>query len=105
MSGEGKELFMIQIIPHHVMTWTCMTANGTVSLLCIGDVTAERSIGMNYEVYSAIQSTHSQPNATMSMRSRFQSSTADDFHPSLKNYSYIYIFVGLSKHFWAQENG
>ncbi len=45
------------------MTWACMAANGTGSLLFIDDVTADRSSKMNSEVFKAVISAHIQPNA------------------------------------------
>ena len=41
-----------------VMTLACMAANGTGTLLFIDDVTAERSIRMNSEVYRNLISAH-----------------------------------------------
>ncbi len=40
------------------MTWACMAANGTGSLLFIDDVTADRSSKMNSEVFKAVISAH-----------------------------------------------
>ena len=45
------------------MAWACMAANGTGSLVFIDDVTADKSSRMNSEVFRAIVSAHSQPNA------------------------------------------
>ena len=38
------------------MGWVCMAASGTGSLLFIDDVTADRSSGINSEVYRSILS-------------------------------------------------
>ena len=46
------------------MTWACMAANGTGSLVFIDDVTADRSSRMNSEVYRAVRSAQIQSNAT-----------------------------------------
>ena len=46
------------------MGWACMAANGTGSPLFIDDVTADRAVGMNSEVYRTTLSAHIQPNAT-----------------------------------------
>ena len=44
------------------MTWTCMAASGTGSLVFTEDVTADRSSRMNSEVYWAQLSAQIQPN-------------------------------------------
>ena len=55
--------------PHHrsdmveTVSWTCVAANGTGSLVIIDDVTAGRNNRMNSEVYRALLSTQIQPNA------------------------------------------
>ena len=46
------------------MGWASMTVNGTDSLLFINNVTANRGIRMNSEVYRAILSAHCHSNAT-----------------------------------------
>lgn len=45
------------------MAWACMAANGTVSLVFTDDVTADRSSGVNSDVFWTILSTLNQPNA------------------------------------------
>lgn len=42
--GKGKEELM------SVMSWACMAANGTASLVVTDDVTADRGSRMNFEV-------------------------------------------------------
>ena len=46
------------------MVRPCMTANGACSLVLFDDVTADRSIKMNCDVYRALLSAHIQWNAT-----------------------------------------
>ena len=47
-----------------VMAWPCIAANGTGSLVFIDNVIADKSSGMNSEVFQAILSAHIQPNAS-----------------------------------------
>lgn len=53
------------------MSWACMAANGTGSMVCIDDVTADRNIKMNSQGYRAIVSADIQPNATKLMDDRW----------------------------------
>ena len=64
-SGEGKEQLLTQsttsCIKHggdSVMTWSCMVANGTDSLLLFDDVIADINIRINSEVYRTMLSLH-----------------------------------------------
>uniref|UniRef100_A0A8C5Q4E8 Transposase n=1 Tax=Leptobrachium leishanense TaxID=445787 RepID=A0A8C5Q4E8_9ANUR len=53
------------------VAWACMAANGTGSLVFIDDVTADKSSRMNSEVFQAILSAHTQPNAAELIGRRF----------------------------------
>ena len=50
-------------VKHGVMAWAYMVANRTGSLLFIDDVTADKRNRMNSEVYRAMLSRQTQPNA------------------------------------------
>lgn len=70
-------------------TWwrTCVNPEGTFSLLVIDHGTADRSIGMNSEVYRATFSAHVQPNAPKRAGRSFTPQDEEEDQPSGRFFS------------------